>query len=246
MLSFAYAATALTVAVVLFIILYVFIRAVPHVSWKLLSTKPSYINDTIGVLPDILNTIYIVIATLVFVLPLGVGAAVYLSEYAKNMKVKRAIEYAIESLAGIPSIIYGLVGMLIFCQYFGLKTSLLAGALTLTIMNLPTIIRTTQESLDSVVGTYCGVLQTDVETILTLNINGTYLLIQTYKEEQNEQEKLRGTFQVLDGNILMFIHPSSGDNIFYKVRDDNNIILIDSFGNEPKKEDRKNYILKKR
>ena len=101
-------------------------------------------------------------------------------------------------------------------------------------------------SLDSVVGTYCGVLQTDVETILTLNINGTYLLIQTYKEEQNEQEKLRGTFQVLDGNILMFIHPSSGDNIFYKVRDDNNIILIDSFGNEPKKEDRKNYILKKR
>ena len=79
--------------------------------------------------------------------------------------------------------------------------------------------------MDSVVGTYCGVLQTDVETILTLNINGTYLLIQTYKEEQNEQEKLRGTFQVLDGNILMFIHPSSGDNIFYKVRDDNNIIL---------------------
>lgn len=102
------------------------------------------------------------------------------------------------------------------------------------------------EPLDSVVGTYCGVLQTDVETILTLNINGTYLLIQTYKEEQNEQEKLRGTFQVLDGNILMFIHPSSGDNIFYKVRDDNNIILIDSFGYEPKKEDRKNYILKKR
>ena len=100
--------------------------------------------------------------------------------------------------------------------------------------------------LDSIAGTYCGVLQTDVETILTLNINGTYLLIQTYKEEQNEQEKLRGTFQVLDGNILMFIHPSSGDNIFYKVRDDNNIILIDSFGNEPKKEDRKNYILKKR
>lgn len=154
MLSLAYLATAITVAVVLFIILYVFIRAIPHVSWQLLSTKPSYINDTIGVLPDILNTIYIVIATLVFVLPLGVGAAVYLSEYAKNIKVKSAIEYAIESLAGIPSIIYGLVGMLIFCQYFGLKTSLLAGALTLTIMNLPTIIRTTQESLDSVPSSY--------------------------------------------------------------------------------------------
>ena len=101
-------------------------------------------------------------------------------------------------------------------------------------------------SLDSIAGTYNGVLPPNVETILTLNINGTYLLIQTYKEEQNEQEKLRGTFQVLDGNILMFIHPSSGDNIFYKVRDDNNIILIDSFGNEPKKEVRKNYILKKK
>lgn len=97
-------------------------------------------------------------------------------------------------------------------------------------------------SLDSVVGTYCGVF----ETTLTLNADGTYLLTQTFKEKQNERDKLRGTFQVLDGNILMFIHPSSGDNIFYKVRNDNNIILIDSFGNEPKKEDRKNYILKKR
>ena len=100
--------------------------------------------------------------------------------------------------------------------------------------------------MDSIAGTYNGVLPPNVETTLTLNADGTYLLIRTYKEEQNEQEKLRGTFQVLDGNILMFIHPSSGDNIFYKVRDDNNIILIDSFGNEPKKEDRKNYILKKR
>lgn len=100
--------------------------------------------------------------------------------------------------------------------------------------------------LDSIAGTYCGVLQTDVETILALNINGTYLLIQTYKEEQNEQEKLRGTFQVLDGNILMFIHPSSGDNIFYKVRDDNNIILIDSVGNEPEGETARFYVLKKR
>ena len=100
--------------------------------------------------------------------------------------------------------------------------------------------------LDSIAGTYCGVLQTDVETILTLNINGTYLLIQTYKEEQNEQEKLRGTFQVLDGNVLMFIHPSSGDNIFYKVRDDNNIILIDSVGNESEGETARFYVLKKR
>ena len=100
--------------------------------------------------------------------------------------------------------------------------------------------------LCSFAGAYCGVLPSDVETTLTLNADGTYLLIQTFKEKQNEREKLRGTFQVLDGNILMLVHPSSGDNIFYKVRDDNNIILIDSFGNEPKKEDRKNYILKKR
>lgn len=100
--------------------------------------------------------------------------------------------------------------------------------------------------LDSIAGTYCGVLPPNVKTTLTLNADGTYLLIQVFKEKQNEQEKLRGTFQMLDGNVLMLVHPSSGDNIFYKVRDINSIILIDSFGNEPKKEDRKNYILKKR
>ena len=101
-------------------------------------------------------------------------------------------------------------------------------------------------SLDSVAGTYCGVLPPNVETTLTLNADGTYLLIRTFKEKQNEQEKLRGTFQVLDSNILMLVHPSSGDNIFYKGRDGNHIVLIDSFGNEPKKEVRKNYILKKK
>ena len=100
-------------------------------------------------------------------------------------------------------------------------------------------------SLDSVAGTYCGVLPPNIETTLTLNADGTYLLIRTFKEKQNEQEKLRGTFQVLDGNILMLVHPSSGDNIFYKMRDANYIVLIDSFGNEPKKEVRKNYTLKK-
>ena len=100
--------------------------------------------------------------------------------------------------------------------------------------------------LCSFAGTYCGVLPSDVETTLTLNADDTYLLIQAYKEKQNEREKLRGTFQVLDGNILMLVHPSSGDNIFYKVRDGNCIILIDSFGNEPQKEVMKNYILKKK
>ncbi len=101
-------------------------------------------------------------------------------------------------------------------------------------------------SLDSIAGTYNGVLPPNVETTLTLNADGTYLLIQSYNEKQKEREKLRGTFQVLDGNILMLVHPSSGDNIFYKVRDGNHIVLIDSFGNEPKKEVRKNYILKKK
>lgn len=99
--------------------------------------------------------------------------------------------------------------------------------------------------LDSVAGTYCGILPPNIETTLTLNADGTYLLTQTFKEKQNEQEKLIGTFQMLDGNILMLVHPSSGDNIFYKVMDVNSIILIDSFGNEPQKGERKNYILRK-
>ena len=101
-------------------------------------------------------------------------------------------------------------------------------------------------SLDSVAGTYCGVLPHNIETTLTLNADGTYLLIRTFKEKQNEQEKLRGTFQVLDYNILMHVHPSSGEHTFYKVKDVNHIILIDSFGNEPKKENRDNYALIKK
>ena len=105
-----------------------------------------------------------------------------------------------------------------------------------------TVVLGNRVSLDSVAGTYCGMLPPNVETTLTLNADGTYLLIRTFKEKQNEQEKLRGTFQVLDGNILMLVHPSSGDNKFYKVRDANHIVLIDSFGNEPQKEDKKNYI----
>ena len=100
--------------------------------------------------------------------------------------------------------------------------------------------------LDSVAGTYCGVLPPDVETTLTLNADGTYLLTRTFKEKQNEREKLRGVFQMLDGNVLMLVHPSSGDNIFYKVREDKSVVLLDSFGNEPKNEDRKNYTLRKK
>lgn len=145
---------SITCALVLFLIGYILWKGLPNVSWELLTTKPSYLSDQIGILPDILNTVYIVAATLIFVLPLGVGAAIYLTEYAKNKKLVDMIEYAAETLSGIPSIIYGLVGMLFFCQFFGMKTSLLAGALTLVIMNLPTVMRTTQESLKTVPQSY--------------------------------------------------------------------------------------------
>lgn len=148
------AAAAITAALVLFLIAYVLVKGLPNVSWTLLSTAPSYLSDRIGILPDILNTLYIVIATLLIVLPLGVGAAIYLTEYATNRRIIGVIEYAAETLSGIPSIIYGLVGMLFFCQFLNMKTSLLAGALTLVIMNLPTIMRTTQESLKTVPQSY--------------------------------------------------------------------------------------------
>ena len=148
------AAAAITAALVLFLIAYVLVKGLPSVSWTLLSTAPSYLSDRIGILPDLLNTLYIVIATLLIVLPLGVGAAIYLTEYATNRRVIGVIEYAAETLSGIPSIIYGLVGMLFFCQFLNMKTSLLAGALTLVIMNLPTVMRTTQESLKTVPQSY--------------------------------------------------------------------------------------------
>ena len=148
------AAAVITAALVLFLIVYVLVKGLPNVSWTLLSTAPSYLSDRIGILPDLLNTLYIVIATLLIVLPLGVGAAIYLTEYAANRRIIGVIEYAAETLSGIPSIIYGLVGMLFFCQFLNMKTSLLAGALTLVIMNLPTIMRTTQESLKTVPQSY--------------------------------------------------------------------------------------------
>lgn len=149
-----WSSTIVTCALTLFLIIYVFIKGIPGLSWELLSTKPSYLSGEIGILPDILNTVYIVIAALCIVLPLGVGAAVYLTEYAASKRLVGIIEYAAETLSGIPSIIYGLVGMLFFCQFLNMKTSLLAGALTLVVMNLPTIMRTTQESLKTVPVSY--------------------------------------------------------------------------------------------
>ena len=145
-------ATSLTGILTLFLVAYVLIQGIPNINWEFLTTKPSYLTESIGILPDILNTVYIVIATLLIVIPLGVGAAVYLTEYASNQKVVGMIEYAAEALSGIPSIIYGLVGMLMFSNNFG--TCLISGALTLAIMNLPTIMRNTQESLKTVPQSY--------------------------------------------------------------------------------------------
>ena len=145
---------AVTCALAVFLIVYVLVKGVPNLSWQLLSTKPSYLDGSIGILPDIITTVCTVLTTLLVVLPLGVCAAVYLTEYAANKRVVAVIEYAAETLSGIPSIIYGLVGQMFFCQFLGMKKSLLAGAMTLVIMNLPTIMRTTQESLKTVTQSY--------------------------------------------------------------------------------------------
>ena len=147
-------AAGITAALTIFLLGYVLVKGIPNITWELLSTKPSYLRGTVGILPDILNTVYIILTTLMIVLPLGVGAAVYLTEYATNKRLVGMIEYAAETLSGIPSIIYGLFGSLFFCQFMDLDKSLLAGALTLVIMNLPTIMRTTQESLKTVPQSY--------------------------------------------------------------------------------------------
>lgn len=149
-----YAATGAILLLLVFLIGYILYRGLGNISWKLLTTKPSLIRETVGILPNILNTVYIIIMTLIVVLPLGVGAAVYLNEYAKNKRLVNLVELATETLAGIPSIIYGLVGMLIFVQLFSFGTSLIAGSMTLVIMTLPTIIRTVQESLKTVPDSY--------------------------------------------------------------------------------------------
>ena len=144
----------LTCALLVFLIGYIFYRGLGNITWELLSSQTSYLKDTIGILPNILNTLYIIFVAMIIVLPLGVGAAIYLTEYAENHKVVAVIEFAAETLTGIPSIIFGLVGMLFFIQKMGLVPGILAGGLTLVIMILPTILRTTQESLKTVPQSY--------------------------------------------------------------------------------------------
>lgn len=147
-------AAGVTAALLVFLIGYIFYRGIPRLSWTLISTQSSYIQNTIGILPNILHTLYIIAVAMALVLPLGIGAAIYLTEYAKNHKIVAAIEFAAETLTGIPSIIFGMVGMLLFARFFGLGTGILAGGLTLVMMILPTIVRTTQESLKTVPQAY--------------------------------------------------------------------------------------------
>ena len=147
-------AAVLVIVLVAGIIAMVLARGIPHISVEFLTTTASVLKGTDGILPAILNTLYVILLTLLIVLPLGVGAAVYLTEYATNRRLIEVIEFTNETLAGIPSIIYGLVGMLVFAQTLGFKTCLLSGSLTLVIMNLPTIMRTTQESLKTVPQSY--------------------------------------------------------------------------------------------
>lgn len=149
-----YISAGIIFTMLLFLIGYILYKGIPYISLEFLTSKPSLINDKTGILPNILNTIYTILITLVIVLPVGVGSAVYLNEYAKNKKLVRVIELATETLSGIPSIIYGLVGMLIFVQFCSFGNSIIAGSLTLVIMTLPTIIRTTQESLKTVPNGY--------------------------------------------------------------------------------------------
>ena len=150
LLVLMYLASIVTVSLLIFLIGYILVRGIPYLSWELLTTQTSYLKDTIGIFPNILNTLYLVVLTMVLALPISVGAAIYLTEDAANKKVVAVIEFATETLTGIPSIIFGLVGMLVFTQLFGLKQGILAGALTLVMMIMPTIVRTTQESLKTV------------------------------------------------------------------------------------------------
>jgi len=149
-----YISAGITVLLLIFLIGYIFLRGVPHLTWKLLSGQTSYIADTIGIFPNIMNTLYLVFLTMLIAIPLSVGAAVYLTEYAKNACLKKIIEFATETLTGIPSIIFGLVGMLFFTNLMGLKQGVLAGSLTLVMMIMPVIMRTTEESLKTVPNSY--------------------------------------------------------------------------------------------
>ncbi len=141
-------------ALVLYFIAVILIRGLPALNLQFLATAPHPINQTVGIFPSIVNTLYIVLFSLLICVPIGVGGAIYLNEYAANRRLVRIIEFATETLSGVPSILYGVFGYMVFCLALDLKVSLLSGVFTLTIMTLPIIIRTTQEALKAVPSTY--------------------------------------------------------------------------------------------
>lgn len=149
-----YLSAAVAIALLLGIMGYVFVRGLPQVSWQFLSTVQSAKKGTFGILGNIVNTIYIIVITLIIAAPVGIGSAIYLNEYAKPGKMVRLIEFTTEILAGIPSIIFGLFGMVFFGAALGLGYSVLTGSFTLTLMILPLITRNTQEALKTVPDSY--------------------------------------------------------------------------------------------
>ena len=149
-----YLSALITILLLLGLIGYIFYRGLPHLTWEFLTTQRKVLEEKIGILPNIIFTLYTIFTALIIALPIGVGAAIYLNEYSTKKRLVRFIEFSTETLTAIPSIIYGLVGMLFFCQKLGLKSSILAGSLTLVIMILPSIIRTTQESLKTTPQSY--------------------------------------------------------------------------------------------
>lgn len=149
-----YGSTLLVCALLVGIIGVVLWRGAPYLSWELITTEESILRGTAGILPAILNTLLVIALSLAIALPLGIGAAIYLTEYAKSRTLVSLTEFAAETLGGIPSIIYALVGVIVFCTGLGLQKTLLAASLTLSIMILPTVIRTTQESLKTVPRSY--------------------------------------------------------------------------------------------
>ena len=154
MRTLLYVSAAIICALLVVLIGYILYRGIPSLSWQFLTSEESVIKDIEGILPAILNTVYVIIATLIFILPLGVGSAIYLTEYATNKRLVAVIEFATETLSGMPSIIFALVGVIVFCESLGLGKTLIAGAFSLVMMTLPTIIRTTQESLKTVPQSY--------------------------------------------------------------------------------------------
>ena len=217
-----YLSAVITIALLILLIGYIFYRGLPNVSWEFLTTARKVLEEKIGILPNIIFTLYTIITALIIALPIGIGAAIYLNEYATNKKMVRFTEFSTETLTAIPSIIYGLVGMLFFCQKLGLKSSILAGSLTLVIMILPNIIRTTQESLKTTPQSYrdgaAALGATKWYTIRTIVlpctidgiVSGAILAIGRIVGESAALLFTAGAGYVLVTNYLQALHTSGG------------------------------------